>query len=82
MEEKELQSSEGWEKSGNVLPGCGAKNVVIKLGDKGAYYATEAFDGLVPAVKDVESKTSQVQVLITLLKASSCARLFNYSSRC
>jgi ribokinase len=34
----------------------GVKNVMIKLGVKGAYYATEGAHGLVPAVKDVKVK--------------------------
>lgn len=37
----------------------GVKNVMIKLGVKGAYYATEGAHGLVPVVKDVKVKDAQ-----------------------
>ncbi len=58
MNEKELENLDGWKKAAQYFLKAGVKNFVITLGAKGAYYATEDSDGLVPAVKDVIVKDS------------------------
>jgi ribokinase len=58
MYETELENLDGWENAAKFFLDAGVKNFVITLGAKGAYYATEDSDGLVPAVKDVIVKDS------------------------
>jgi ribokinase len=58
MYESELENLDGWKNAAKFFLDAGVKNFVITLGVKGAYYATEDSDGLVPAVKDVIVKDS------------------------
>jgi ribokinase len=58
MYDTELENLDGWKKAAKFFLDAGVKNFVLTLGAKGAYYATEDSDGLIPAVKDVIVKDS------------------------
>lgn len=52
----ELVSLEKWREAARRFLKWGVQNVVITVGEKGAFYATKGKEGLVPAVGDVQVK--------------------------
>ncbi|KAF2971960.1 hypothetical protein GQX73_g1513 [Xylaria multiplex] len=52
----ELVTTDKWSEAANHFLKWGVKNVVITLGDKGAFYATKDKEGHVPAVENIQVK--------------------------
>ena len=50
-EPDDIENQTGWTRVADYFLGLGVKNVVVTLGEKGAYYATESTSGMVDAEK-------------------------------